>query len=125
MITCTDTRLRAILVIVAGETFYLDCRRGYRKQAGAIFLGVLVLAMDEIYVRRRCLLIPEREGFIPVFPDPSKISLLWGCDGARDCTFTKAISSARPALVDEESVAVEGHERGTAPRVMSVGKYRE
>ena len=36
-ITCTDARLRAILVIVAGEIFYLDCRRGHRKQAGVIF----------------------------------------------------------------------------------------
>jgi hypothetical protein len=32
----TNTGLRAILiVIVAGKTFYLDCRRSHGKQAGA------------------------------------------------------------------------------------------
>jgi len=40
------------------KTFYLDCRRGHRKQV-----------------------VPEREGFIPVFSDASEISFLRGCDG--------------------------------------------
>jgi hypothetical protein len=56
-----------------------------------------------------CLLVPEREGFIPVFSDASEISFLRGCDGTRDCAFAKGSSSAGPALVDQEGVAVEGH----------------
>jgi hypothetical protein len=65
--------------------------------------------MVEKGMGRRCLLIPEGEGLIPVFSDARKISLLRGCDGTRDCTFAKTSSGAGPALVDEESVAVEGH----------------
>ena len=77
-----------------------------------------------MYQSRRCLLIPEREGFIPVFPNPSEISFLRGCDGMRDCTFTKASSSARPALIDEEGVAVEGHERPRSGHVRQTPRMK-
>ena len=59
--------------------------------------------------RRRCLLIPEGESISPVFPDASEIFLLRSSDWAGNCTFTEALTSARPALAEEESVAVEWH----------------
>ena len=77
----TNTRLRAILivVIVAGKTFYLDCRCGHRKQADADYYKEVT--GEKMRCRSGCLLVPEREGFIPVFSDASEISFLWGCDG--------------------------------------------
>jgi hypothetical protein len=64
-----------------------------------------------------CLLIPEGESFIPIFPDASKTFLLSYSDRTGDCTFTKARARARPALTEEESVAVERHDDSRRTRL--------
>lgn len=107
--TVTNTHIGpwAILVVVARETFYLDRRRSHSKQADVFFRRIR--NSRERDGRRRCLLIPEGESISPVFPDASEIFLLRSSDRTGDCTFTKALTRARPALAEEESVAVEWH----------------
>lgn len=71
--------LWGILIIVTGETIYLNSRCSHCKQAGVI-LFFLNFMISEIIVRYGYLLVPEGERIIPVFSDASEISFLWCCD---------------------------------------------